>query len=39
MSEAIGLFLDYRLTSLEIDDSDGSEFDIDDFRAGIRLSF
>ncbi|MFP5305834.1 MAG: hypothetical protein ACLGI7_08420, partial [Gammaproteobacteria bacterium] len=39
LSEIFGFFVDYRLTSLEVDDSGGVELDIDDLRAGVRLQF
>ncbi len=36
---SLGVFVDYRFTSLEIDDGSGDEFDFDDIRVGARLSF
>lgn len=36
---SLGAFADYRFTSLERDDDSGIEYEFDDFRVGLRLSF
>ncbi|MDP9140719.1 MAG: outer membrane beta-barrel protein [Pseudomonadota bacterium] len=36
---SLGVFVDYRLTSLEVDDGTDTEFEFDDFRAGVRFTF
>ncbi len=36
---SLGVFADYRLTSLEIDNGFDDKFEFDDFRIGMRLSF
>jgi opacity protein-like surface antigen len=36
---SLGVFADYRFTSLEVDDGSDTEFEFDDFRVGVRLFF